>query len=150
MYDNESSWFTSSTEWTLDKKKKKRRRELCLSGASLSMEMMMTCPIFKFLKSKKEKDAFQYFHYFLVYSVTLDSGWTCKPLTEKLMSKLFKGRLLNSHPTFFPRKKDPFLVMHWKKQQLDNISKKWYWLRFPRPHASRSMSLGKYVISQLL
>lgn len=123
--------------WTKNNNNKKRRKqEFCLSGASLSMEMMTTCPIFKFPKSKNEKDVFWYFYYFytlyflfllLFNSVSLDSGSTCKSFIEKFMSKIFHGRLLNSHSTVFPRKKKWSFSCHTLKKQIitDNIFKKW-------------------------
>lgn len=100
---------------TGQKNKNKRKQNFYLSGASLSTELMMTHPIFKFLKSKKDKNVFWYFYYFLVNSVTWDLDWTFKPLTEKFMSKIFKGSLLNSYSAIqqsFPGKKKRSFSCH--------------------------------------
>jgi len=52
-----SHGLPQSTEEMLGGGRKKEKKN-SYSGASLSMEMMMTCPIFKFLKSNREKYVF--------------------------------------------------------------------------------------------
>lgn len=47
-----------------------------------------------------------------------DSGWLGRLFTEKIVSKDYKGMLLNSQSTILSRNTDPLLFIHWKKQQL--------------------------------